>query len=70
MPLPSEPPGIFFNETEVDVFLELSCFVYDPTDISNLVSGPSSFSKLGNFIGNEWEEYSKYLGEGVGISRN
>jgi len=33
------------NETEVDVFLEFSCFFYDPTDVGNLISGPSAFSK-------------------------
>ena len=33
------------NKAEVDVFLELSCFFYDPTDIENLISGFSSFSK-------------------------
>ena len=32
------------NEAEVDVFLELSLF-YDPTDVSNLISGSSAFSK-------------------------
>ena len=32
------------NETEVDVFLEFSCFFYVSTDISNLVSGFSTFS--------------------------
>ena len=26
------------KETEVDVFLEISCFFYDPTDASNLFS--------------------------------
>ena len=31
------------NEAEVDVFLELSCFFYDPTDIGNLISGSSTF---------------------------
>ena len=25
-----------FNKAEIDVFLELSCFFYDPTDASNL----------------------------------
>ena len=30
---------------EVDVFLELSCFFYDPTDVGNLISGSSAFSK-------------------------
>ena len=33
------------NEAEVDAFLELSCFLYDPTDVGNLVSGSSAFSK-------------------------
>ena len=31
------------NEAEVDVFLEF--FFYDPTDVGNLISGPSTFSK-------------------------
>ena len=33
------------NETEIDVFLEFSCFFYDPTGIGNLISGSSAFSK-------------------------
>ena len=33
------------NKTEVDVFLELSCFFYDPKDVGNLISGSSAFSK-------------------------
>ena len=33
------------NEAEVDVFLELSGFFYDPTDAGNLISGFSAFSK-------------------------
>ena len=33
------------NKAEVDVFLELSCFFDDPTDVGNLISGPSAFSK-------------------------
>jgi len=33
------------NEAEVDVFLEFSWFFYDPTDIDNLISGSSAFSK-------------------------
>ena len=33
------------NEAEVDVFLEFSCFFYDPVDVSNLISGSSAFSK-------------------------
>ena len=30
---------------EADVFLELSCFFYDPTDIDSLISGSDAFSK-------------------------
>ena len=33
------------NKAEVDVFLELSCFFDDPTDVGNLTSGSSAFSK-------------------------
>ena len=33
------------NKAEVDVFLEFSCFFYDPTDVDNLISGSSAFSK-------------------------
>ena len=33
------------NKAEVDVFLEFSCFFYDPTDVGNLISGSSVFSK-------------------------
>ena len=33
------------NKTEVDVFLELSCFFDDPTDVGYLISGSSAFSK-------------------------
>ena len=33
------------NEAEVDVFLEFSCFFYNPTDVGNLISYSSAFSK-------------------------
>ena len=33
------------NKAEVDVCLELSCFFGDPTDVGNLISGSSAFSK-------------------------
>ena len=33
------------NKAEVDVFLELSCFLDDPMDVGNLISGSSVFSK-------------------------
>ena len=31
------------NKAEIDVFLELSCFFYDPMDVGNLTSGSSAF---------------------------
>ena len=33
------------NKAEIDVFLELSCFFHDPSDVGNLISGSSAFSK-------------------------
>ena len=33
------------NKAEIDVFLELSCSFDDPTDVGNLISGSSAFSK-------------------------
>ena len=33
------------NETEINVFLELTCFFHDPADVGNLTSGSSAFSK-------------------------
>ena len=33
------------NKAEVDVFLKLPCFFDDPTDVGNLISGSSAFSK-------------------------
>ena len=33
------------NKAEVGVFLELSCFFDEPTDVRNLISGSSAFSK-------------------------
>ena len=43
-----DPKSVHFglvNKAEVDAFLELSCFLDDPTDASNLISGSSAFSK-------------------------
>ena len=31
------------NKAEIDVFLELSCFFDDPTDVDNLISGFLAF---------------------------
>ena len=33
------------NKAEVDVLLEFSCFFDDPTDVGNLISGSSAYSK-------------------------
>ena len=33
------------NKAEIDIFLELACFLDDPADVDNLVSGSSAFSK-------------------------
>ena len=34
------------NEAEIEFFLEFYCFIYDPTDVGNLISGSSAFSKF------------------------
>ena len=34
------------SKAEIDVFLELSCFLKDPIGVGNLVSGSSAFSKF------------------------
>ena len=33
------------NKTEVDIILEFSCFLYDPVNVGNLISGPFCYSK-------------------------
>ena len=40
------------DEAEVDVFLEFPCFLHDPTDVSNLISGSSASSKWSLYIWN------------------
>ena len=35
------------NKAEINVFMELSCFFYDPADVGNLISGSSAFFKSG-----------------------
>ena len=35
---------------EAEVFLEFSCFFYDPKDAGNLISGSSAFSKSSLYI--------------------
>ena len=45
------------SEAEVDVFLEFSCFFYDPSDVDNLISGSSAFSKSSLNIWKSWFTY-------------
>ena len=33
------------DESEIDVFLKFSCFLYNPANVGNLISSSSSFSK-------------------------
>ena len=42
--------GIVVNESEVDIYLEFTCFFYDPTDVGNLISYFSAFSKSSLYI--------------------
>ena len=46
------------NEAEVDVFLEIPCFFNDPTNVGNLISGSSAFSKSNLYI---WKFSVPYL---------
>ena len=67
------------HKAEIDVFLELSCLFDDPTDVGNLISGSSAFSKASlNILSNSvrphirqpsrlphpWESLSKNTGVG------
>ena len=38
------------SEAEVDVFLELPCFLHDPMDVGNLISGSSASLKPSMYI--------------------
>ena len=42
--------GMVVNESEVDIYLEFPCFFYDPTDVGNLISYFSAFSKSSLYI--------------------
>ena len=56
------------NKAEINLFLEFSCFYYDPTDFGNLISGSSAFSKSslniylevhGSHIAEAYKEYNQ-----------
>ena len=38
------------NKADLDVFMELYCFINDPVDVGNLISGSSVFSKSSLYI--------------------
>ena len=38
------------NEAEIDVFLELPCFLHDPMNVGNLISGSFASSKPSLYI--------------------
>ena len=39
-----------FNDAEVDGSLEFPCFLYDPTDVGDLISGSCAFSESTLYI--------------------
>ena len=51
------------SEAEVDIFLEFACFFYDPTDVGNLISGTSTFSKSSLTIWRFLVHVEAFLGE-------
>ena len=42
------------NKAEIDVFMELSCFFYDPTDVGILISDSSAFLNPAWTFGSSW----------------
>ena len=40
------------SEVEIDIFLEFHCFLHDPTNVGNLISGSLAFSKPSLYIWN------------------
>ena len=51
------------NKAEIDALLELSSFFDDPTDVGNLISGSSAFSKSNLNIWNFIVTVEAWLGE-------
>ena len=58
------------SKAEVDVFLELSCFLDDPADFDSLISGSSAFSKTSLnswkftvylLLKPDWENFEHYI---------
>ena len=51
------------SKAEIDVFLELSCFFDDPTDVGNLISVSSAFFKSSLNIWKYTVHFEAWLGE-------
>ena len=50
------------NKAEIDVFLELSCFFADPTDVGNFIPGSSVFSKSNLYMSKpSLKDFEHYL---------
>ena len=46
--------------SEDDAFLKFPCFLHDPTNVGNLISGSSAFSKLSLYFWN-LKDFDHYL---------
>ena len=49
--------GFSIVNAEADVFLELPCFLHDPTNVGNLISVPLSFLNPACTSGSSWFTY-------------
>ena len=47
------------NKAEVDVFLELSCFLDDPADVGDLISGSSVRLPTDEWANRMWSTHTK-----------
>ena len=61
---------VIVNKTEIDIFMELSCFFHDPADVGNFISDSSAFSitslniwkfKIHTLLEPALENFKKYL---------
>ena len=46
------------NNAEIDVFLEVPCFSYDPAEVGNLINGSSTVSKSNL---DTWRKFSVHI---------
>ena len=52
------------NDTEVDIFLEFPCFLYDPRNVDSLISG--SVDRLMVYLGGRADKNNYLIGCGTG----